>query len=126
MIRSQPLIVLDHVEAGSRWFQEVLGLTSGHGGPEYEMLMSGDTLVAQLHLWDTHEHAHLGDRTNPSRGNGVVLWFQADDFDDVVRRAENADVEFLEGAHFNASAQQHEMWLRGPEGYVVVVASTRA
>jgi hypothetical protein len=125
VIQAQPMIVLDHVEAGSRWFQAVLGLTSGHGGSEYEMLMSGDALVAQLHRWDSHEHAHLGDRTNPSRGNGALLWFATDDFDEVVRRAEAHDVEFLEGPHFNESAHQHEMWLRGPEGYVVVIAGPR-
>ncbi|MEX1006324.1 MAG: VOC family protein [Acidimicrobiia bacterium] len=119
------MVVLDDVEAGSRWFCDVLGFTSGHGGPEYEMLMDGDELVAQLHLWDVHEHGHLGDRADPSRGNGVLLWFVIDDFDGVVHRAMAAGVDVLEGPTFNNGAGQHEIWLRGPEGYVVVVASIR-
>lgn len=45
-MRPQPMVVLADVEAGSKWFQDVLGLRSGHGGPEYEMLMDGDELVA--------------------------------------------------------------------------------
>ncbi|HRE03007.1 MAG TPA: hypothetical protein PLV68_17040, partial [Ilumatobacteraceae bacterium] len=65
MLRAQPMIFLADVEAGSRWFQDVLGLTSGHGGTEYEMLMDGDTLVAQLHRWDAHEHPHVGDPQAP-------------------------------------------------------------
>ena len=79
-MRPQPMICLADVEAGSRWFQAVLGLTSGHGGSDYEMLMDGDDMVAQLHVWEAHEHPHLGDATDHSRGNGVALWFTTDDF----------------------------------------------
>jgi hypothetical protein len=125
MIRPQPLVVLDDVEAGSRWFCDVLGLTSGHGGAEYEMLMDDNEFVAQLHLWDAHEHPHLGDRADPSRGNGVLLWFTTDDFDAVVRRVADSGTEVLEAAAFNANAAQHEIWIRGPEGYTVVVSSLR-
>ena len=120
------MVVLDDVEAGSRWFRSVLGLTSGHGGPDYEMLMDDDVLVAQLHHWDAHEHAHLGDPADPSRGNGLLLWFVSDDFDGVVARAAEAGGGVLEGPRFNDSAHQHEIWLRGPEGYTVVVASERS
>lgn len=124
-MRSQPLIALADVEAASRWFQRALGLTSGHGGSEYEMLMDGDTLVAQLHRWDAHEHPHLGDQTDPSRGNGVILWFATDDFGKVLGQVESTGAEILEGPLFNANAQQREVWLRGPEGYTVVVAGPR-
>lgn len=56
-MQPQPLIALSDVESGSLWFQHVLNLSSGHGGHEYEMLMDGDTMVAQLHDWDADEHA---------------------------------------------------------------------
>jgi hypothetical protein len=88
-MKPQPIIVLDDVETASRWFQDALGLASGHGGPDYEMLMDGDDMVAQLHAWEADEHPHLGDPDDPSR------------------------------------APQHEVWVRGPEGYVVVVAGPR-
>lgn len=119
------MVVVDDVEAASRWFQRVLGLSSGHGGPEYEMLLDGDELVAQIHHWETDHHPHLGDRSEPSRGNGVLLWFATGDFDDVVERVESSGAEVLEGPLFNTNAQQREIWLRGPEGYVVVVAGQR-
>lgn len=125
MMRPQPMIVLKDVEAGSRWFQQVLGLTSGHGGPEYEMLMDGGQLVAQLHHWDAHEHPHLVDDDDPSRGNGVLLWFATDDFEALVARVEAAQAEVLEGPLYNPNGRQHEIWLRGPEGYRVVVAGPR-
>ena len=125
MMQPQPLIVLADVQAGSRWFQEVLGLTSGHGGPEYEMLMDGDRMVAQLHHWDTHEHLHLGDASNPSRGNGVLLWFATDDFDTLVARVEATKAQVLDGPLYNPNGRQQEIWLEGPEGYRVVVAGPR-
>ena len=51
-MKPQPLIVLSDVAGGSRWFQEVLGLRSGHGGDEYEMLMDGVHLTSAQD-WDT-------------------------------------------------------------------------
>ncbi len=126
MMLPQPLIALVDVEAGSQWFQAVLGLQSGHGGTDYEMLMDGDVLVAQLHLWNAHDHPHLGDQADPSRGNGVLLWFVTDDFDGLLDRVAKAGAKIIDGPLFNSGAGQRELWLRGPEGYKVVVAGPRA
>jgi len=122
MIQAQPLIVLTEVVAGSEWFQRVLGVRSGHGGTEYEQLLDGDTMVAQLHQWEADEHPALGDRTNPSRGNGVLLWFWTDEYDAVLERVADNDVVILDGPLVNPNSGQREVWVRGPEGYVVVVA----
>lgn len=124
VIRSQPMIVLDDVDAASRWFQEVLGLVSGHGGNEYEMLMDGSELVAQLHQWEADEHPHLGDRGEPSRGNGVLLWFWTDDFDGILHRVEKTETVVLDGPLLNPNSGQREVWIRGPEGFVVVAAGS--
>ena len=121
-MQPQPLIALADVEAGSRWFQQVLGLTSGHGGPDYEMLMDGETMVAQLHDWDADEHAHIGEQAIPSRGNGILLWFSTDDFEATMSRATEHAAEVLEGPFLNPNSSCNEVWMRGPEGYVVVVA----
>ena len=125
MMSARPMIVVRDVEATSRWFQDVLGLESGHGGSEYEMLMDGDRLVAQLHDWDEHEHPHLGDPSDPSRGNGVLLWFATDDFDAVLARVESTKATVLEGPFHNPRASHPEIWLEAPEGYRVVVSGPR-
>ena len=125
-MRPQPLIVLADVEAGSTWFQRVLGLTSGHGGPNYEMLMDGGEIVVQLHQWEADEHPAIGDPANPSRGNGVLLWFMTDDFDAAVARVQGADVTVLDGPLLNPNSGQREVWVRGPEGYVVVMSGPAA
>lgn len=121
MLRPQPMVVLHDVEAGSRWFQETLGLASGHGGPEYEMLMDGDELVVQLHQWEADEHPHLGNADDPSRGNGLLLWFTTDDVDLVIDRVRST-AAVLDGPLVNPNSGLREIWLRGPEGYTVVVA----
>ncbi len=125
MMQPQPMIVVSNVAAASDWFQEVLGLSSGHGGDEYEILMDGNVMVAQLHCWEVHEHPHLGDESNPSRGNGVLLWFATDDFDGLVERVEQTKAKVLDGPLYNPNGRQHEIWLEGPEGYRVVVAGPR-
>jgi len=121
-MRPRPLIALSDVPAGSQWFQDVLGLWSGHGGLSYEMLMNGDEIAVQLHQWEAHEHPHIGSKEEPSRGNGVLLWFATEDFDGVMDRVTSANATVLDGPLFNPNARHRELWLRGPEGYVVVVS----
>jgi catechol 2,3-dioxygenase-like lactoylglutathione lyase family enzyme len=118
----QPLIAVRDVQATSAWYQAVLGLQSGHGGPEYEQLMSEGRLVLQVHDWEAHEHPHLGDPHRKPCGNGVVLWFQTDEFDQALKRIEVNRATVLEGPMVNPSANHREVWLRDPNGYVVVVA----
>jgi catechol 2,3-dioxygenase-like lactoylglutathione lyase family enzyme len=124
-VQPQPLIAVRDVRASSRWYRRLLGCKSAHGGDEYEQLVNGaGALVLQLHAWDAHEHPHLGDPATPP-GNGVLLWFQVEDFDAAVARAGAASVEVLEGPLVNPNANQREIWLRDPDGYVVVLASAR-
>ncbi|UGQ44698.1 VOC family protein [Massilia endophytica] len=121
-MQAQPLIAVSDVEASSRWYQSVLGLRSRHGGKEYEQLLWGDLMVLQLHRWGAHHHPHLGDPEKRPYGNGALLWFYTEDFDEAVDRIAAAGATVLEGPKENSNAQHREIWLRDPEGYVVVVA----
>ena len=53
-------------------------------------------------------------------GHGVLLWFETEDFDGAAR-ALGAEVA-LE-PHVNPAPRHREIWLRDPDGYLVVVAS---
>ncbi len=118
----QPLITVRDVGASSLWYQAVLNCRSAHGGPEYERLESKGRLVLQLHAWDVHEHPHLGNPEFKPPGNGVVLWFQTNSFDEALHRIHAHGAHILEGPQVNHNAQHREIWLRDPDGYVVVVA----
>jgi catechol 2,3-dioxygenase-like lactoylglutathione lyase family enzyme len=123
-MQPQPLIAVGDVEASSRWYQRLLGCRSGHGGAEYERLVDQhDRLILQLHDWDAHEHPHMGNPAAKPYGNGVLLWFQIEDFAAAVERARALSAEILDGPRVNPNANHREIWLRDPDGYVVVLAS---
>lgn len=118
----QPLIAVADVEKTSQWYQTVLGLESGHGGREYEQLLFEQRMVLQLHQWQAHDHSHIGD---PKRvvGNGVLLWFESAQFDEIVENLQTHQVEILEGPKYNPNAHHREIWFKDPNGYTLVVAS---
>jgi catechol 2,3-dioxygenase-like lactoylglutathione lyase family enzyme len=121
-VKPQPLIAVRDVQATSAWYQHVLGLKSGHGGTEYEQLLSGNELVLQVHEWDAHEHPNLGNPKERPYGNGVVLWFYDKNVAGAFARAVAAGAEVLEPLNVNPLANHREFWLRDPNGYKVVVA----
>jgi catechol 2,3-dioxygenase-like lactoylglutathione lyase family enzyme len=121
-VRPQPLIAVADVEQASRWYQRVLGAASGHGGPEYERLLVDGSLVMQLHqLSVEHHHGTFAEAGLPI-GNGVALWFEADEFGAAVRRIKEAEVEIVTDVHLNPNAGHREIWLRDLDGYLVVLA----
>jgi catechol 2,3-dioxygenase-like lactoylglutathione lyase family enzyme len=127
-MRPQPLICVRDVEASSRWYQRLLGCQSGHGGAQYEQLVSRGQLIMQLHRWEVeHHHGPIGD-PNLAHGNGVLLWFEVDDFDAAVARAAELKAEIVLPRHRNppdgdGGPNHWEIWLRDPDDYVVVLAS---
>ena len=128
-MRPQPLIACTDVEASSRWYQQLLGARSEHGGPHYERLVVNGQLILQLHHFDvTHHHPPVGDRHDRPYGNGVRLWFEVDDFDGALARVEALKAEILVPKHRNPPSgdggpNHWEVWLRDPDGYMVVLAS---
>jgi catechol 2,3-dioxygenase-like lactoylglutathione lyase family enzyme len=121
-VKPQPMIAVRDVKGTSAWYQKVLGLTSGHGGREYEQLLSKKEMVLQLHEWDAHEHPNLGDPTIEPHGNGVVLWFHEPDVLASYARAVRAAAIVLEPLALSRLANHREFWLQDPNGYKVVVA----
>lgn len=107
MVEAQTLIAVRNVRASSRWYAE---------------LLAADSLAE-------HEHRDFYDRILSQKadaarpGHGVVLWFQVDDFHSAVARARNLGAEILQEPDVNPAPQHWEIWLRDPDGYVVVVCS---
>jgi predicted enzyme related to lactoylglutathione lyase len=117
-----PLICVHDVEASSLWYQQLLGCHSGHGGREYERLDANGRLVLQLHRWDVeHHHGPLGDPT-VTHGNGVLLWFELDDFDAAVARARELSADIFKDAQLSENGNW-ECWLHDPDGYTIVLTS---
>jgi predicted enzyme related to lactoylglutathione lyase len=76
-----------------------------------------------------HDHGAIGDPDDRPYGNGVLLWFEVDDFDAAVVRAEGLGAEIVLPVHRNppdgepGGPAHRELWIRDPEGYTVVLAS---
>jgi len=122
-VQLAPLICVRNVEESSRWYQELLDLASGHGGKEYERLNLGSRLVLQLHKWEVeHQHGPLGDPSLKPYGNGVILWFELEDYQSAVERAKAMNVEILKPSQLSENGNW-EFWLRDTEGYTIVLTS---
>lgn len=120
-MKIEPLIVVKDVQASSLFYQLVLGLSSAHGGDEYEMLMADDALVLQLHCSNVHEHPGLL-QAEQRTGNGVALWFRTDEYALLVERILGSGAEIVAESHVNPLGRQHEIWFRDPDGYLIVVS----
>jgi catechol 2,3-dioxygenase-like lactoylglutathione lyase family enzyme len=127
-MRPQPLIAVTDVEASSRWYQQLLGCDSTHGGAEYDRLVHNGALILQLHHFEVeHHHGRIGDPEFRPYGNGVLLWFETDDFDAAMQRVAALKAEIVIPRHRNPpegddGPNHWECWLRDPDGYVVVLA----
>lgn len=128
-VRSQTLIAVRDVQASGEWYARLLGLERTSEMMEsdhahiYDRLLSNGSLVLQLHAWDEEEHPNLMNRTAAPVGHGVLLWFEVDDFDAVVKRARAQNAKVLLDPLVNPAPAHREIWLQDPDGYVVVVAS---
>lgn len=107
-----------------------LGCRSDHGGPHYERLVDKNgTLILQLHSFDVdHHHGPIANKADRPYGNGVLLWFEVDDFDAAMLRALSLKVPVILERHRNppdgnGGPDHWEFWFRDPDGYAVVIVS---
>lgn len=125
-VEAQPLIAVRDVRASSLWYAELLGADTLPDHPHrdiYDRIHVSGRMVLQLHAWDEEEHPNLMNANAAPAGHGVLLWFEIADFDSAVARARGLHAEVIEEPHVNPAPQHREMWLRDPDGYVVVIAS---
>jgi catechol 2,3-dioxygenase-like lactoylglutathione lyase family enzyme len=128
-VRPQPVLAVRDVPASGRWYAALLGATrtsdlmaSDHAHL-YDRLLVDGALVLQLHAWDHEDHPNLVDPDAGRNGHGVLVWFEVDDLDAAVARARAMGAAIVEDVHVNPAPRHREMWLRDPDGYLVVICS---
>lgn len=120
--RPQPLIAVRDVPASSRFYAQLLQAESAHGGASYDQIVCGGELVLQLHDIDVEDHHGPLAAKDVPLGNGALLWFEVSDFDAAVERARVSGAVIERDVEVNPNARQRELWLRDPDGYLVVLA----
>ena len=124
-VRPQTLIAVRNVRGSSRWYRQLLqaeALPEHEHRDTYDRILCDGQVVLQLHAWDEEGHPNLVNRGAAPPGHGVLLWFEVNNFDAAVRRARSLHAEIVEEPHVNQQAQHKEIWIRDPEGFVVVLA----
>ena len=128
MKRTWTIIGVADVAHSFKWYQSLFGLAETYPAHDYfgQILDTDGTVLLCLHQWGAHEHPSLtsADRSEP--GNGLLLFFRVDDFEETLPRA-RALVTRLEGEpQVNPNTGTEEFALRDPDGYYVMISALDA
>ncbi len=119
-MHSVPMLFVNDVEATSKWYQSFLGVSSGHGGPEFEMLVADGRNLLQLHIIEDDDHNHKVHLAAPL-GHGVAIVVYVDSAKDSYTRAKTMGAEIVSELAFNEQANMHEFTVRDPSGYSLMI-----
>src|SRR5436190_24280636 len=124
MKRIWTIIGVNDVRGSFKWYQSLLGqpvASPAHDHFGQITDMDGTVLVC-LHKWGEHEHPSLMSAAGATAGNGLLLFFRVDDYDDSLKRARALVAGFEEEPHVNPNTQTREFTLRDPDGYYVTIS----
>ena len=125
MKRIWTIIGVRDVPSSFRWYQSLFGQPATAPGHDYfgQIMDTDGTVLLCLHRWGAHEHPTLMSPEIATPGNGLLLFFRVDDFDDALNRALAMGVRFEEEPHLNPNTQTMEFSLRDPDAYYVTVSA---
>jgi catechol 2,3-dioxygenase-like lactoylglutathione lyase family enzyme len=128
MKRTWTIIGVGDVPASFRWYQSLFGQPPTSPAHEYfgQILDSDGTVLLCLHEWGAHEHPSLTSPANATPGNGLLLFFRVDDFNEALERAHSLVTRFEETPHLNPNTETMEFSLRDPDGYYVTISALPA
>jgi catechol 2,3-dioxygenase-like lactoylglutathione lyase family enzyme len=126
MKRAWTIIGVSDVAGSCKWYQSLFGRSERPPGHDYfgQILDTDGTVLLCLHQWGAHQHPSLMSPDKASPGNGLLLFFRADDFDLALERARSLATRFEEEPHMNLNTQTRAFSLRDPDGYYVTISAT--
>lgn len=125
MQRLWTIIGVADVARSFAWYQSLLGHAATQPAHDYfgQILDADGTVLLCLHRWGDHEHPSLASPHHAAPGNGLLLFFRVDDFDQALGRARNLGT-MLEGKpDINPATGTREFGLRDPDGYHVMISA---
>ena len=124
MKRIWTVIGVRDVPASFKWYQSLFGQPPTSPGHDYfgQVMDADGTMLVCLHQWGAHEHPTLIAPDLESHGNGLILFFRVDDYDNAVERARALAARFEEEPHVNPNTQTREFSVRDLDGYYVTIS----
>jgi len=128
MNRLWTIVGVKDVPASFRWYQSLFGRPEPSPAHDHfgQILDADGTVLLCLHQWGAHEHPSLTGPDNGRPGNGLLLFFRVDDYDQTLTRARALVARFDEEPHVNPNTQTPEFSLRDPDGYYVTISALPA
>lgn len=125
MKRTWTIVGVADVARSFRWYQALLGLPQTRPAHDYfgQVVDTDGTVLLCLHQWGAHEHPSLAGPERAEPGNGLLLFFRVDNFDDSLGGARSLVAELDEEPHLNPNTGTKEFALRDPDGYYVIVSA---
>ena len=123
-MKTDVMLFTRDVEASSRWYQQLLGVKSGHGGPEYEMIVDDEgNLLFQFHHLEGDEHNVGIASESTARGAGVLIYVSVPNVREVHTRALDMGADVVSEPTFIELAGHTEFVVRDPDGYQLAVST---
>lgn len=128
MQRLWTIIGVTDVGRSFAWYQSLLGQIATQPAHDYfgQIVDTDGTVLLSVHRWGDHEHPSLASPDRAEPGNGLLLFFRVDDFDQALDRARSLVGVLEEEPHVNPNTRTREFALRDPDGYCVMVSALPA
>lgn len=125
MKRIWTIIGVADVARSFDWYQSLFGQPKSPPAHDYfgQIVDADGTVLLCLHSWGAHEHPTLTSPDHAEPGNGLILFFRVDDFDQALARARNLSAQFEEEPEINPATGTREFALRDPDGYYVMISA---
>jgi catechol 2,3-dioxygenase-like lactoylglutathione lyase family enzyme len=125
MKRIWTIIGVSDVAGSFKWYQSLFGLPGMPPSHDHfaQILDTDGTVLLSLHAWGAHEHPTLTSPDKAPPGNGLLLFFRVDDYDNALDRARALVARLEEEPHVNPNTQTWEFSLRDPDGYYVTISA---
>lgn len=125
MKRTWTIIGVANVARSFNWYQSLFGQARTEPAHDFfgQLTDTDGTVLLCLHQWGSHEHPTLTSPDLAQPGNGLLLFFRVDDFDDALVRARALVGSLEEEPNVNPSTGTWEFALRDPDGYYVMISA---
>ena len=125
MKRIWTIIGVANVARSLKWYQALFGQTETTPAHDYfaQVLDADGTVLLCLHQWGAHEHPTLSSPDLAPPGNGLLLFFRVDDFDEALPRARSLVSALEQEVEVTPATGTREFALRDLDGYYVMVSA---